>query len=297
MVLGGGDSPERDVSLRSASAVSRALKIAGYEVIEADPKNGIEALDGFNGIVFPILHDKGGEDGQIQAELEERHLPFLGTESNASAVCFDKSSARRILLAAGLPMAAGGMVNKETYFNHELTTNPHVLKVARGGSSIGTYIIRDPKNVDKYKIGEVFDLDDRAIIEELIEGIEITVPVFDTNALPVIEIKPPTDTEFDYENKYNGATQELCPPVSVSEDLQRQAQYLAEQVHSALGCRHLSRADIIVKKDGSMIVLETNTMPGMTDQSLYPKSASVNGQDMPGLMRNFVDLVKRDYKI
>lgn len=140
-------------------------------------------------------------------------------------------------------------------------------------------------------------MDPTAVIEELIEGVEITVPVLDNKALPVIEIKPPPGDEFDYDNKYNGETEEICPPVSVSKELQRVAQDYAEKAHAMLGCRHLSRSDFIVASDGRVVMLELNTMPGMTDQSLYPKSAKVAGIDFPELMKKFASLVKRDFKI
>jgi D-alanine-D-alanine ligase len=169
--------------------------------------------------------------------------------------------------------------------------------VSSGGSSIGTYIVRDPQNIDKKYVSEVFSLDDKAIIEELIEGPEITVPIFDDKALPVIEIIPPADQEFDYENKYNGKTAEICPPESIDESTQSEAQALAEKVHRALNARHLSRVDIMVGNDGRLVVLELNTIPGMAEASLYPKSAAVAGMPMPELVKNFVGLVTRDYNI
>jgi D-alanine-D-alanine ligase len=128
-------------------------------------------------------------------------------------------------------------------------------------------------------------------------GNEITVPILDQKALPVVEIVPPDNEEFDYDNKYNGRSQELCPPLSVPRETQKQAQELAEKVHKTMGCRHLSRVDIMIDKAGKLYVLEINTMPGMTDQSLYPKSALVAGMMMPDLMTKFVELVKRDYSI
>lgn len=135
------------------------------------------------------------------------------------------------------------------------------------------------------------------MLEELIEGTEITVPVLDGQALPVIEIVPPQDEEFDYENKYNGRTQELCPPQNVSRELQNQAQRLAEKVFKIMGARHLARVDMMMDKSGRIYVLEINTMPGMTDSSLFPKSAAAAGYSMPDLVSKFIDLVKRDYKI
>ncbi len=300
VVLGGGTSPEREIALKSSKAVAEALKSAGYEVIYIDTKDGLEQLNDLapaSTIVFPILHGVGGEDGTIQAELEKRGLPYFGTKSNESLDCFDKTRSRRIMTEAGIPMAAGGTVDAQSYWSHELIAQPHVLKVTKGGSSIGTYIVRNPANINKDKVKEVFDLDERAIIEKLIDGPEITVPIFDTSALPVIEIQPPKDGEFDFENKYNGQTQELCPPETVDENIQIVAQRLSERVHKTLGARHFSRVDLMVSKDGELIVLELNTIPGMTSQSLYPKSAAVAGMAMDELVKKFVEMVIRDYNI
>ncbi|HYF97254.1 MAG TPA: D-alanine--D-alanine ligase [Patescibacteria group bacterium] len=297
IVLGGGISPEREVSLRSSAAVKDALIQAGYKVIYLDPKDGLDALDDLSAgsIVFPILHGEGGEDGIIQSELEKRNLPYLGTMSAESVICFDKWQTHEKLEQAGIPMAQGVIVDKNTYATHKLAKKPHVLKVLRGGSSIGTYIARDLSHVGQDDIDKVFSLSNEALIEELIEGSEITVPIFDDHALPVIEIVPPTDQEFDYKNKYNGLTQEICPPQSVDGKTQERAQKLAEHVHQTLGARHFSRIDIIVQNDGDLKVLELNTIPGMGAQSLYPKSAAEAGMSMPDLVKKFVKLVERDY--
>lgn len=298
VVLGGGNSTEREVSLRSAKSVSDALITAGFEVINLDPVN-LSVLDSItsNTIVFPILHGNNCEDGKMQRELESRNLPFLGSDSKSSEVCFDKGRARQAFQDSGLPVARGDIVTSETYADHPLVTLPHVLKINEGGSSIGTYLIFDPNKADQQKVNEVFALGEKAVIEELVEGTEITVPIFDGQSLPVIEIKPPEDEEFDYANKYNGKSQELCPPVSIDGTKQKQAQDFAEQAHKALGCRHLSRVDFIVRPDGSMVILEINTMPGMTDQSLYPIGAEAAGFTFPQLMTKFVELVKRDYEL
>ncbi|HEX5797148.1 MAG TPA: D-alanine--D-alanine ligase [Candidatus Saccharimonadales bacterium] len=299
LVLGGGDSPERAVSLRSAAAVAGALRQAGYEVDEFDPGDGLAGPDKIapDTMVFPILHGSGGEDGFIQAELEKRHLPYLGTKSKESKLCFDKGLTRKRLEEAGIPIARGALVDRETYPVHDLAKKQHVLKVSRGGSSIGTYIVRNPADIDEKSIEDVFSLGGEAVIEQLIEGSEITVPILDGSALPVIEIRPPEDQEFDYENKYNGRTQEICPPESVDSKTQAAASKLAEKVHKALGARHLSRVDLIVRNDGSMVVLELNTIPGMTEQSLFPKSAAVAGIPMSELVKRFVSMVRRDYNM
>ena len=297
LVLGGGNSTERDVSLRSAAAVAQALREAGYDVLVADPQQGENALDNLPAgvIVFPILHGHGGEDGEIQSWLEKRGLPYLGTQSRQSAICFDKAQAREIYKKNGLPIAEGAAVTRVTYVQHPLAAKPHVLKISRGGSSIGTYLVPDPAQRDQAKVDEVFALGNDAVIEELVKGVEITVPVLDDRAMAVIEIQPPANQEFDYENKYNGATKELCPPVSVDEVTQRRAQELALKAHQVLGCRHLSRTDMIVRPTGEIVMLETNTMPGLTNQSLVPVAAKAEGTGMPGLVTQFVKMVARDY--
>jgi D-alanine-D-alanine ligase len=299
LVLGGGDSPEREVSLRSAKAVATAAKAAGFEVIEADPKDNLPKLDDLAAgtIIFPILHGAGGEDGRIQKEFERRHLAYLGSDSRSSAECFDKWLTRQKLESAGIPMPDGVLVSKDTYKSQPLAKKPHVLKVLRGGSSIGTLLVPNPDKVTDFEVESLFTLDTNAELEEFIDGTEVTVPILDGKALPVIEIVPPTGEEFNYENKYNGRSQEICPPQTVSETLQTICRELAEKVHKAMNCRHLSRVDIMVDGQGKLFVLEINTMPGLTDQSLYPKSAAVAGKPMPQLVKTFVDMVKRDYKL
>ncbi len=295
VVLGGGDSPERDVSLRSALAVSAALRQAGYQVLELDPKDEDFISHIPKGsIVFPILHGKNGEDGVVQAMLEAANLPYLGSGVEVSRACFDKAKTRQAFADAHLPIARGDSVTETSYVTHPLALGPHVLKVNQGGSSIGTLLVRDPSAVSAQQIKEIFMLGKEAVIEELVEGVEITVPIIDGKALPVIEIQPPQNEEFDYLNKYNGKSKELCPPISINDAIQKQAQAYAEQAHQALGCRHLSRVDIIVRPDSSMVLLEINTLPGMTGQSLYPIGARAAGYSFPDLVDLFVQFVQRD---
>lgn len=299
LVLGGGDSPEREVSLRSAKSIASAARAAGFNVQEADPKNGLSCLDNLapQTIVLPILHGEGGEDGELQAELEKRNLPFLGSGSESSKNCFDKWQTRLILQKSNIPVPKGVRMTKESYSTEPLAKKPHVLKILHGGSSIGTLIIRDPANVTSAQLEEIFRLENDTVLESLVEGLEITVPILDQTALPAIEVRPPEGGEFDYENKYNGKSAELCPPLSISPEQHGKAQKLAENVHRVMGCRHLSRVDTIMRPDGSFVVLEINTIPGLTGQSLYPKSAAVSGLSMPELVKKFVELVKRDYSL
>lgn len=297
VILGGGDSPEREVSLRSAAAVSSAARQAGHEVKQADPADGYQILDNipYDCVVLPILHGVGGEDGSIQAELESRSLPYLGADSKVSAECFDKWLTREKLISAGVPMPKASLVDESQYQQHELRRLPHVLKTPKGGSSIGTLIVRQPTEARPEDVRAIFDMDSKAIIEELIIGTETTVPILDNSALKPVEIIPPDGVEFDYENKYNGRTQELCPPQNISAETQLKCQQLAESVHETMACRHLSRVDIMIDRQRDIFVLEINTIPGLTDQSLYPKSAAEAGLDMPALVDKFIRLVCRDY--
>lgn len=275
-----------------------ALQEAGYDTVMLDPEN-LQVLDTISpaDIVFPILHGKNGEDGVIQKALEDRNIPYLGTMSEASKVCFDKNLSRQAFVAANLPVAQGTLVTAESYASHPLSEVPHVLKASQSGSSIGTVIVRSPGRTNQSAIEGVFSLGNEAVLEELVQGTEITVPVLDGKALPVVEIRPPQTGEFDYENKYNGMTEEICPPQTVESALQEQAKVYAVQAHQSLGCRHLSRTDIIIRPDGSMVLLEINTIPGMTNQSLYPKSAQVAGMSFAELTDRFVKFVQRDYHL
>jgi len=298
LVLGGGISPERQVSLRSAKAVAEAGRQAGFEILEADPADGLDVLDNLKDtLVFPILHGKNGEDGVIQKEIEARGLPYLGSDSAASIACFDKWTTRLELLQHGIPMAEAALVDEKSYKSHPLNNIHHALKIVHGGSSIGTLIIRQDESQDEQAVSEIFAMEDKAVLEKLIEGTEITVPVLDGKALPVIEIVPPKDEEFDYDNKYNGRTQELAPAESISQEIQAKARDLAEKVNAVMDARHLSRVDMMIDKQGELFVLEINTMPGMTTGSLYPKAAAAAGLSMPELVKRFVSLVERDFKL
>jgi D-alanine-D-alanine ligase len=289
-VLAGDKYSERDVSLRSGAAVAEALKNTAYDVAIRDPsKVPLEEIADCDA-VFPALHGMGGEDGSLQAALESRGVRYVGSDSVASALCFDKERYRQVISSAGLPVAKGALVQADTYQTHALAGAPYVLKPFDGGSSIDTYIVRDPADAPHKRIQATFQAHPTMLMEALITGSELTVGVLEDQALPVIEIIPPADGEFDYENKYNGATQELCPPQHVSEAVQAAAQELALQAHKITGCRDLSRTDIMCDEAGNLYILETNTLPGMTNQSLFPKAAAAAGIDMSSLCAQLVEL-------
>ncbi|MFA5003808.1 MAG: D-alanine--D-alanine ligase [Candidatus Saccharimonadales bacterium] len=289
-VICGGDSAEREVSLRSGDAVTRALKEADYKVQLLDSATATidEIID--CDVVFPVLHGAGGEDGELQAELEKHAAKYVGSDPKASQLCFDKWQYRQAIEAADLPVAVGALVQAHDYHKHPLAQEYFVLKPLKGGSSIDTHVVRDPSDIPYDLIADTFGNYPTMLIEELIIGTELTVGILGQTPLPVIEIIPPIDGEFDYENKYNGATQELCPPKHVSKAIQQKAQALALKAHKLAGCRDLSRTDIMVDKSGKLYLLETNTIPGMTDRSLFPKMAATAGITMPELCQQLVEM-------
>lgn len=295
IVLGGGSSPEYAVSLRSASAVTRALKSLGHQITELNPadlplEEIIKVATQSDG-VFPILHGAGGEDGTIQATLEAAHIPYFGPSAMSCQNTFDKVLFKRLLEAHDLPTPAWNTVTAKTLKSEPLTLRPFVLKPITGGSSIDTFIIRSLPYSEAPLI-EALNRYKTMLIEELIEGDEITVGVLDATALPVVEIIPPKDSEFDYENKYNGATRELCPPENISTQIQYTAQELAERIHTLTECRHISRTDMMIDKNGALFILDTNTIPGLTDQSLFPKAAAEAGYSWNSLVEQFTKLLK-----
>ena len=292
IVLAGGTSDERAVSLRSGAAVSAALQAASHDVTVLDPADGLtkELLVGHD-VVFPVLHGAGGEDGSLQTQLDIFRLPYVGTGAAASALCFDKWQYKQLLAEHDLPHPAGELVDETKFRQSPLITRPFVLKPFDGGSSIDTLLVRSlVEPLDKNAVSALFAKHPRMLLEELIVGTEITVAVLGDQCLPVIEIIPPSGGEFDYENKYNGQSQELCPPEHVSDAVQHKAQELALRVHQLAGCRDFSRTDFMIDAGGNLYILETNTIPGMTDQSLLPKAAAVSGLTMPQLMDRLVRL-------
>lgn len=295
LVVKGGTSPEREVSLRSGSAVYKALLKAGFPAEEYDFNGNEHELSekiSSSDIVFPILHGAGGEDGYIQTIIGSQGKRFLGTGALESQATFNKKTTHQKLEAV-VTMPKYEIVNDTGSI---LFSNPFVLKPIDGGSSIDTIICRQASSSLFTNAQELITKHGQMIVEELVEGIELTVPILGDTALPVILIKPPDGEEFDYANKYNGRSSEICPIADdlVSQDDQKSAQEIALKVHKELGAKHLSRVDIILDSNGNFFVLEINTMPGMTDASLYPLSAKTAGYDMPKLMQKFVELIEHD---
>jgi D-alanine-D-alanine ligase len=187
LVLGGGTSNEREVSLRSAAAVQKALESLGHEVAFYDPADGYDGLKQFQGnvdVVFPILHGAGGEDGEIQQVLDDLDMTYVGSGVNASKLAFHKEQTKKQLQELGIVVPGGELVSARSYKDSKHRHKPYVLKPVKGGSSLDTFVVHDlvangehDKTLAKYET---------MLIEELIDGVEITVPVLGNKALPVI---------------------------------------------------------------------------------------------------------------
>lgn len=290
-VLMGGPSREAEVSRRSGAAIVEGLRRQGFEVVALPfDKPELPAIPDDVDVVFPALHGAFGEDGQVQSLLEQRQLPYVGSNPQTSALILDKAAAKARLTHAGLPVIPGSVLfdAKAT-----LTYNvnfPAILKPNREGSSIGVLKVDDPKDWSA-SVAEAFTYDSTVIVEEYIPGYEATVGLLDGVALPVVQVVPPTDL-YDNDAKYTydkGETQYFCPPRDFAAPLQRKMQRLAESAYRALGARDLLRVDFRIDERGMKpYVLEANSLPGFTATSLLPKAAAAAGIDFGRLCGHLV---------
>ena len=276
-VLRGGPSAEREVSLASGQAVADALRRRGHEVYEADiSPNDLAALDHPADVVFPALHGTFGEDGQLQRIMEARGIRFVGSGAAASQLAMDKVASKARVQELGLdtPAFAVWTADVEPALPSGLSW-PVVVKPADQGSSVATFIVREP---DAYQdaVGEVVAQFGRALVEQFIAGEELTVGILGDQALPPICVRP-RRAFYDYEAKYQDDATEYLFDAGHPAALLEQAREQSRQVFAALGCRHLGRVDWMVDGAGCLWFLEVNTIPGFTSHSLVPKAAAETG--------------------
>ena len=252
------------------------------------PATGALSGEGID-VAFIALHGPWGEDGKIQAVLETFGIPYTGSGVLASALAMDKVMAKTVLAASGIDVPRGVVVTNAS--DRPAIAPPSVVKPVENGSSVGVSMIDDPKDYPA-AIAEALKFDRRALVEERIAGTELTVGVIGPDdglqALPVIEIVPKR-AFFDYRAKYDsGLSDEICP-ARVPDAVAKRAQDIAIRAHRALGCRAISRTDLIWSQaTDRMVALEVNTMPGMTANSLVPKAARVAGISFPDLVERLV---------
>ncbi len=290
-VMLGGPSAEREISLRSGAAVAQALRSLGHTVHELDPKDASWVLPVGTDVVFLALHGTYGEDGTVQQSLDALGVPYTGCDAEASRVAFDKLLAKQRFVAAGVPTARYTTVTSPEASWPIGWDPPVVLKPVRQGSSVGLQFV---ERVSDWAgaLSEAFRHDTQVLVEEKITGREVTVGILGEQPLPIVEVRPKSG-RYDYRSKYTiGATEYLCPAPFDAEATAR-IQSVGLAAFRAIGGRDYARVDMMVTSDGQPVVLEVNTLPGMTETSLLPKAAAAAGISYAELCERMVKLALR----
>ncbi|PKR78870.1 D-alanine--D-alanine ligase [Halalkalibacillus sediminis] len=305
-VLYGGTSKEREVSLSTGKGIIQALTDNGHDVlgIDFDPEQILSIIEQVKNVdmVFIGLHGKQGEDGRVQGLLDLLDIPYVGSGVLASSLAMDKSKAKQIFATKDIPVA-----NSKTYWeqqDHNEIFNdiekefkfPFVIKPNQEGSTLGLTIVHEKSEVTE-AIQMGFKHDTEIIVEEYVKGKELTVAVIgdrgEERALPIIEIVPKSKY-YDYESKYSEGGSDHIVPALLTDDLTQKIQDYAVQAHQVLGCETYSRVDFILTDDQVPVILEVNTLPGMTPTSLYPDAASAIGMSYEEMIEQFLKLTLKD---
>ncbi|SKA75614.1 D-alanine-D-alanine ligase [Prosthecobacter debontii] len=290
-VLFGGPGNEREVSKKTAESVVAALKTKGAEVVEVDVHGPDFVVPEGVFIAMNLIHGTFGEDGQIQAILEERGIPYTGAGVQSSRIAFDKALSKEKFIAAGVPTPRSQ--NYKLDGSEPLSiTIPLVSKPPREGSSVGVNICRTGEEWAK-GIEEALKYGTTTLVEEFIDGKELTVGVLGDQVLPIIHIEP-VEGFYDINNKYpwmtgTGKTLYHCP-AELDEATTKRVQDAALAAFQSCGTEVYGRVDVMLRNDGEPFVLEINTIPGMTSSSLLPKAAAAVGIDFPDLCVRIIEL-------
>lgn len=289
-VLMGGVSSEREISLQSGEEIVKNLDRSKYEVFPIIINQKHEVADKVKGMdfVFIALHGEFGEDGEVQAVLESVGIPYSGCGVTSSAICMNKEQTKRVARSEGLyvPVSIrirkGEELSKETLKRLKL---PLVVKPNKGGSSIGTFLVRNFEQLEAH-INEALNYDEEVLLEEYIEGKEYTIPMIGGEVYPILEIKPKAEF-FDYKAKYTaGETDEI--KAELSNELEEKIKQVSKTCWEIFDCKGFVRIDIIVR-DEKIYILELNTLPGMTKNSLVPKSAALIGLSYTQLLDKMIE--------
>ena len=290
-VLMGGPGSEREVSLASGRGVAKALAERGARVLPVDVAGPDFVIPEPVDIAFNIIHGTFGEDGQVQAILEERGIAYTGEGIEGSRVAFNKIETKQRFVECGIPTAAFEVLPADRMPSLAL---PYVVKAPRQGSTVGVYIVKEEAEVLPAIEGAA-QYDNPLLIEEYIKGEELTVGIVGSLALPIIMIKP-KEGFYDFKNKYpflnpqaGGGAEHYCP-APLPGKVTRLIQEIARAAHGALGLEVYSRVDFILTPAGDPYVLEINTIPGMTEASLLPEAAAVAGIGYGELCERIIEL-------
>ncbi len=299
LVLMGGESTEREVSLRSGKAVAQALRQRFENVVELDlTRKTLNQITEFApDCAFIALHGKGGEDGTVQGLLEWMGIPYTGPGTLASALCLDKMMTKKVLTLSGVPTPQFLCISpdadpKEAVGNAiRVLGLPLVLKANCQGSSIGVAILREREGAEEI-LKELFTYGDQVLAEKFLSGTELTVPVMGNDkllVLPPIEITS-SGKFYDYESKYTPGGSRHIIPARISPEVEKKVKAIAAKAYAETGCRGLARVDMMLDEKGDPFVIEINTSPGMTETSLFPDAARAAGIAFPELCETLVDL-------
>lgn len=285
----GGPSDEREVSIATGKAVIDACVENGYTVTEFgfinDYKKHLKRLKTQN-IIFNALHGGIGENGSIQKWLDKNNIKYTGSGSIASSLCMDKAASKKIAKGNGIETPDWQLIQKA---NQEVKISPpFVVKPNDQGSTIGLSIVKD-NQLTQSAMDLAFQHGNSIIIEKFISGRELTIPIINEEAYPIVEINPKNNF-YDYECKYTpGMSEYLCPAI-LEQNLVEKIEANTMQLFNKFGCSVYARADYILDKSGVPYFLEMNTLPGMTSTSLVPKSAYAKGQSFQQLIRHIIEL-------
>ena len=291
-VLMGGASSEREISLKSGEAVVSALKEEGYDVLPLDIDDNLRDVqkrleEAHISVAFIALHGRFGEDGTIQKLLDCLNIPHTGSGAKASSLALDKIASRKIFRNAGIAVPEYRVFTSKVSVEDDNFHFPLVVKPSSQGSSIGLSIVENKEDLP-LAIKLALSYEKRVIVEEYISGIEITVGIFDDMVLPVIQIAP-KGRFYDYQAKYETGMSNYFIPAPLSRDEHLKAQETGLSAHRSLGCRTFSRVDMIMS-EGIPVVLEVNTIPGLTPSSLLPKAAKAAGISFNRLCVRLIEL-------
>lgn len=287
-VVLGGDSAERDVSLRSGEAVLKALQQKGYQAFPLDSAEDVAQqllLCGAE-VAYLAVHGRHGEDGTIQGLLEMLRIPYTGSGVLASAIAMNKFVAKTMVQTAGIVTPGAALIEPDTDldpFCMRHTPFPCVVKPVCEGSTLGISIVRDQAEL-KSAIAHARTYDSSVLVEDFIAGREVTVGVLDGQALPLVEIVAKGGF-YDYAAKYSPGQTEYLVPAPIPQELYTQVQAAAQKVYAVIGCKGAVRVDFMLRAQ-EYFFLEVNTIPGMTETSLLPKAAACEGMD-------FAEIVER----
>ncbi len=302
LVLAGGLSHERDVSLRSGRRVAEALRDVGIDVEQRDIDAALlpKLQEDPPACVLPVLHGESGEDGAVRSVLDVVGIPYVGSPPEACRIAFDKPVAKTVVARAGVRTPAAFTLPAETF--RELGAAavmagllaklglPLVVKPAKGGSALGCSVVRHASEIPGAMVN-AYAYGDTALVECFVEGTEVAVPVVDLGdgprALPAVSITPDGGF-YDYTARYTAGSTEFEVPAKLDDDVAAECARVAEVAHDALGLRDLSRSDLIVDDEGTVWFLEVNVAPGLTETSTVPLSVEAAGLELGELMADLV---------